>query len=105
MAREIFRSVHLRSMFSVTPASKGFPTADLFDLVLGVLFVIHVHIYLSRQSINYRQIPALFNNFFLKIKKFLVSGPHDEINGLSKQIVITMMIRGTSAAADGANIR
>ena len=44
MAREIFRSVFLRSMFSVTPASKGFPTADLFDLVLGVLFVIHVQI-------------------------------------------------------------
>ena len=42
MAREIFRSVSLRSMFSVTPASKGFPTAGRFDLVLG--FVIRVRI-------------------------------------------------------------
>ena len=103
MACEIFRSVSLRSMFSVTPASKGFPTAGRFGLVSR--FCYPCPNYQSRQSINYRQIPALFNNFFLKIKKFLVSGPHDEINGLSKQIVITMMIRGTSAAADGANIR
>ena len=83
--------------------TRGSQLQAVLALYLGL--VIRVHIYLSRQSINYRQIPALFNNFFLKIKKFLVSGPHDEINGLSKQIVITMMIRGTSAAADGANIR